>query len=82
MPVFSVTWNADEIETDSAREAAAYARNLIRHHSRVNSVFVVTDEEGNCEQIDLEDDEDSAPSSGSPKPHDYCSAQKVFTPPK
>lgn len=65
MPVFSVTWNADDIESDSAREAAAYARNLIEHHPGANSVFVVTDEEGNTEQIDLEDDEDSAPGQES-----------------
>ena len=66
MSVFSVTWNAEEIESDSAREAAAYARNLIQYYPSVNSVFVVTDEEGNSEQIDLEDDEDSAPDGESP----------------
>lgn len=77
MPVFSVTWNADDIESDSAREAAAYARNLIQDHPSVNSVFVVTDEEGNSEQIDLEDDEDSAPGGESPKARGYCFAQKA-----
>ena len=62
MPVFSVTWNADEIEGDSAREAAAYALNLIQHYPSSNSVFVVTDEEGNSEQIDLEVEEGSVAS--------------------
>lgn len=61
MPVFSVTWDAEDIECDSAREAAAYARNLIQHYPSCNSVFVVTDEEGNSEQIDLESNEDSEP---------------------
>lgn len=66
MPIFSVTWNADEIESDSAREAAAYARKLIQQYPSVNSVFVVTDEDGNSEQIDLEDDEASVPGRDSP----------------
>ena len=82
MRIFSVTWNADEIESDSAREAAAYARNLIQHCASVNSVFVVTDEEGNSEQIDLEDDEDSVRDWESPKTRGYVFAQKVPILPK
>lgn len=66
MPIFSVTWNADEIESDSPREAAEYARNLIQLYPNVNSVFVVTDEDGNSEQIDLEQDAGSF-AMGSPQ---------------
>ncbi len=78
MPVFCVTWNADEIESESAREAAAYARNLIQRYPGVNSVFIVTDEEGNIEQIDLEDDEGGE----SSKLRGYSSAQKACSLPK
>lgn len=75
MPLFYVTWNADEIECDSAREAAAHARNLIQRYPCVNSVFVVTDEEGNIEQIDLEDEEDGE----SSKQRHHSFAQKVWS---